>query len=603
MGVRKSFIGAGLALFALWQGGVQAQTGSNLAPSSIDSMIQAAWKKEGVTPTAPADDARFLRRLYLDVLGTIPPAQVVSDFLTDKSLDRRARAIESVLDSPRYADNWTNYWNRVLMAGRVENPRFVDRGAFQNWLYQEFDNNTHWNKFAYDLITASGQNSAGGANAKRMSVAKNTAMTDPDSGNKINGAVNWVLKYQGKPEDLSGNASKIFLGVQIQCAQCHDHKTEKWKQEDFKKFTACFVNTRPKPLVADRTMKDYRVELMDVARPFVRKGKKKPDSTATYANSVPSALDGTDFSGSGNRRQALASWMTAPENPWFAETFVNRMWSHFLGRGFIEPIDDIRPSNPVVMPELLKKLSDDFVAHDYDVKRLIKTICSTQVYQLSSAGKAKTDEDNTLWAKFRLKAMGPEETLDSLITATSLQPVLEKQFGANVEQMKARVNQQFSFLFDVDEEFEQKEFEGTIPQALMLLNGALTNKSTTPIPGTTLAEVMAMPGEDASKIEALYLRTFSRKPTATETKNWTEFVNAPREVFADTSAPLTPMQRRQQAQAMKPGANKGKKMSGGPDVFNALNQRGRSLGATPKLQAYEDMFWALLNSSEFTFNH
>ena len=111
-----------------------------------------------------------------------------------------------------------------------------------------------------------------------------------------------------------------------------------------------------------------------------------------------------------------------------------------------------------------------------------------------------------------------------------------------------------------------------------------------------------MPGEDASKIEALYLRTFSRKATAAETKNWTAFVNAPREVFVETNAPQNPMQRRQQAQALKPGG-KAKKMSGGPDVFNALNQRGRSLGATPKLQAYEDMFWALLNSSEFTFNH
>lgn len=565
-------------------------------------MIQAEWKKASVTPTSQASDAQYLRRVYLDILGTIPPSQVVTDFLADKSPNRRAKVIESLLDSPKYADNWANYWNRVLMFGRVENPRFVDRGAFKSWLTTQMDENTHWNKFVYDLITATGQNSAGGANANQMlTAAKNVPMTDPDSGNKINGAVNWVLKYNGKPEDLSGNASKIFLGVQIQCAQCHDHKTEKWKQEDFKKFTACFVNTRPKPLVADKTMKDYRVELVDVSRPYVRRGNKKPDSTATYANSVPSALDGTNFSDSVNRRQALAAWMTAPENPWFAETIVNRMWAHFLGRGFIEPIDDIRPTNPVIMPELLKRLSDDFVAHDYDMKHLITTICSTQAYQLSSTGAAKTDENNNLWAKYRLKALNPEETLDSVISATGLQPVLEKTFGANVDQLKARINQQFSFLFDVDEEFEQKEFEGTIPQALMLLNGGITNKSSTPIPGTTLAEVMGMPGDDAQKIEALYLRTLSRKPTATEVQKWNAFLTAPREIVTDTST-VTPMNRRELARMTKPA--KGKRgMSGGPDPFARLNTGMRFASSTPKSQAYEDLFWALLNSSEFMFNH
>ena len=585
-------------------GAGQAQSRGSLTSAAIDGMIQAEWKKESVSPAGMAGDAQYLRRLYLDVVGTIPPSQVVSDFIADKNPSKRLKAVEALLDSPKYADNWANYWNRVLMAGNAENNRLVDRFAFKSWLFTEMDENVHWNKFVYDLITASGQNSAGGTMARKiLGSVKDVAMTDPDTGRKINGAVNWSLKYTGKPEDLSGNASKIFLGVQIQCAQCHDHKTEKWKQEDFKKFTACFVNTRPKPIVADKMAKDYRVELMDVNRPFVRRGGKKPSSVATYANSTPSALDGTDFSDSVNRRQALASWMTAPENPWFAEAIVNRMWSHFLGRGFIEPIDDIRPTNPVVMPELLKRLSDDFVAHDYDMKHLITTICSTQVYQLSSAGKAKTDENNTLWAKYRLKALNPEETLDSVISATGLQPVLEKVFGSNVDQMKALANRQFSFLFDVDEEFEQKEFEGTIPQALMLLNGGLTNKATTAIPGTTLSEVMAMQGEDPAKIEALYLKALSRKPTATEVTKWTDYLNAPRQITVDDSAPVAPLTRREQAQMAKPPQGK-KKMSGGPDPFNRLGGgRSKSTGTTAKQQAYEDMFWALLNSSEFMFNH
>ena len=589
------------------RGSDQAQFG----PAAVDAIIQAEWKKAQVVPATPVDDARYLRRIYIDIVGTIPPAQVVSDFLADRSPDKRARAVEALLDSPRYAESWTNYWNHILMTGRVENARLVDRAAFRRWLYDEFDQNAHWNKFVYDLITASGQNSAGGRVARAASNTKSVAMVDPDTGAKINGATNWILRYQGKPEDLSGNASRIFLGVQIQCAQCHDHKTEKWKQDDFRRFTACFVTARPKQLVADKMARDYRVELIDVSRPIVPRGRNPKvlaaaKNAAPYLQALPAALDGSDFSSSANRRQSLAAWMTAPENPWFAEAIVNRMWSHFLGRGFVEPVDDFRPSNPAVMPQLLKGLSDDFVAHDYDVKHLIKTICATQAYQLSSTATGKPDEGNLLWARYRLKAMGPEETLDAVIAATNLQPVLEKQFGANIEQMKANVQRQFSFLFDVDEEFEQKEFEGTIPQALLLLNGALTNRGVGPIPGTALNDVLAMPGGDEARIESLYLRTVSRKPTPAETARWTAFLNAPREaVIEQPSAGPQQLSRREQRQAARPKQGKKPGAGGGADPFNRLGAgpRARSAGSSPREQAYEDLFWALLNSSEFMFNH
>jgi hypothetical protein len=610
--VWKKLIGVCLALTAvIGTGQVRAWAREPFGPAAIDAMLQAEWKKQGVVPATPVDDARFLRRIYIDIVGTIPPAQVVTDFLADRSADKRARAVEALLDSPRYAENWTNYWNHVLMNGRVENARFVDRGAFKRWLYDEFDKNVPWNKLVYDLITASGQNSAGGPGARAMVNVKTVAMVDPDTGAKINGATNWILKYQGKPEDLSGSASRIFLGVQIQCAQCHDHKTEKWKQDDFRRFTACFVNSRPKPLVADRMAKDYRVELIDVNRPFTPRGNNPKmlaaaKNAAQYVQAQPAALDGTDFSETTNRRQALAAWMTAPENPWFAEAIVNRTWSHFLGRGFVEPVDDFRPSNPAAMPELMKRLADNLVAHDYDLKHLIKTICASQVYQLSSTASGKPDQGNTLWARYRLKPMGPEETLDAVIAATNLQPVLEKQFGANVDQMKANVQRQFTFLFDIDEEFEQKEFEGTIPQALMLLNGGLTNRGVSPIPGTALSDVLAMPGGDETKIESLYLRTLSRKPAASELTKWVEFVNAPREAVIEPSAmAFQPPIRRNQPQIPRPGQARKAGNGGGFDAFSRLGAGplARTAGASPRQQAYEDLFWALLNSSEFMFNH
>lgn len=593
----------GMAVFAS-AGAAEAQSGATLKPTEIDHLVRLEWQKEGVLPAAPADDARYLRRVYLDITGTIPPPEVVSEFLADRSPDRRAKAVDRLLDSPGYVSNWTNYWDRTLMFGRVEQARMVDKGAFRLWLSDQFDKNTPWNKFVYDLITATGQNSTGG-DYRKMGLGLVPASTTDADGHQINGATNWVLRYTGKPEDLSGTASKIFLGVQIQCAQCHDHKTEKWKQTDFRSFTACFVNTRPKPVnpdgYRDKMARNYRMELTDINRPFVPRGKKAGDA-AVYAAAKPMALDGADFSDTANRRQALAAWMTAKENPWFAEAFVNRMWAHFLGRGFVEPIDDFRPSNPAVMPDLMARLSDDFVASGYDIKHLIRTLCATQVYQLSSGPAAKTDPDNTLWARFRLKPMGPSQLVDSLVQATNTRPVLEKIGNGNLDQIKLNVERQFSFLFDVDEEFEQKDFEGTIPQALLMLNGGIVNTSVMPIPGSALADTLAMPGSDAQKIEALYLRTLSRKPTATEVTQWTQFISAPRDPATDGAVP--PPGSRPQMR-LNAGGKQGKRMQANAG-FNPLARAANRIDPafkTAKSQAYEDMFWALLNSSEFLFNH
>ena len=299
----------------------RAQGKAPLTPAQIDHLIRVEWNKEGIVPAPAVDDARYLRRVYLDIVGVIPSEQDVRAFLNDTSSDKRARAVAALLDSPKYAENWTTYWDALLMGrGRTDNQQVVDRTAFRQWLKGEFQQNVHWNKFVYDLISATGVNSEGGSYAKAMGIPANppsppNAMARPrskkansapgervfgtaavpstvpsstapnanntGSANKladgkmqdggtmmadgamtpgsapartvslpapVNGATNWTLKYQGKPQDLSGTASRLFLGVQIQCAQCHDHKTEKWKQEDFRRFTACFVNARPRPV-------------------------------------------------------------------------------------------------------------------------------------------------------------------------------------------------------------------------------------------------------------------------------------------------------------------------------------------------------------------
>jgi hypothetical protein len=567
-------------------------------PSVINQAIQSEWKRHSIVPAPPADDARFLRRAFLDITGTIPSAEVTASFLADRSPDKRTRLISELLESPRYAEYWAQYWDNVMIGKMLRNP-LVDRAAFRDWLRNQFAQNSPWNRMAFDIIAAQGINSTGGSYA-RMAGGRTAADKDrernEDAG-KVNGAVNFVLKSIRTPADLSGNVSRIFMGVQIQCAQCHDHKTEKWTQNDFRKFTACFTEARPVPIEA-RQGGIQRVELRDTAN-VRRMPKKLAEAGKEYQNQPPTALDGTDLSSSPVKRRALAEWITAPQNRWFAEALVNRMWAHFTGRGFVEPIDDFRPSNPALMPELLKQMADDFVAHGYDLKHLIRTITATQVYQLSSApAKVPEGAENTYWSRYKLKPMGPEVLLDSLVKATGLEKALEKVAGDRLDQLKFGLVRQFTFLFDVDEEGEAEQFEGTIPQALMLLNGNLVSGGTSGIPGTALDEVKRLNGTDTQKIEALYLRTVNRKPTTLELSKWQNYIASVREVVTnDTAAPAATGRLRAKALKTPRKQAPGDALSG---VVGRMLPKG---GKTPKDQAMEDIFWALLNSSEFLFNH
>jgi hypothetical protein len=334
-----------------------------------------------------------------------------------------------------------------------------------------------------------------------------------------------------------------------------------------------------------------RVALEDVEG---RAKKPKRKEMREFAGAKPTALDGTDLSQGPNPRRALADWMTGPQNPWFAQAIANRMWAHFVGRGFIEPIDDVRPGNPAVMPELLGDIAKDFAAGGHDLKKLIRLITATEVYQRAAApaggNKEATNKEAAakLWARFRVEPMGTDELFESIVAATKMEPVLDKAFGESVDAIKAKVESQVTFLFDVDEEpAGQDEFNGTIPQALFLLNGILVGSGTTTIPGGALKEVLAMPGGDEAKIRSLYLRTLSREPTAEELARWVAFVSAPAE-------------EDEAAAGEKGKAPKVKKKGGDP-----LLKLGRAI--TPaedaRGQAYEDLFWALLNSSEFVLNH
>lgn len=575
-----------------------------MGPGDADALLENDWKASGVTPAGVADDATYYRRLSLDLTGVIPTSTDLVKFVSDPSPDKRAKAVDAMLASPAYADHMTNVWDRILL-GREVKPGLVDRFAFRAWLHEQFANNVPYDKFVRSLVTATGQNSLGGRPFEKSEAERDT------NDARINGAVNWFLHFDNVA-DLAGTTSRTFLGVQIQCAQCHDHKTEKWKQTDFRAFAAFFTRTRPEPVDKSKGMGTRKFDVVDVDKP-VRGGKNAPPEMAFYVASAPKTLDGTDLSSAPNRRVALADWMTSPKNPWFAKEIVNRTWAQLVGRGFFEPADDFRESNPPVAPELLDKMAADFVASGYDLKHLLRVMALTEAYQRADAAGQQGDMDEKLWAHFQLQRLGPDELLDSVARATNLDNILDKAAGENIAKLRFGIRKQFSFLFDVDEMSDHHdEFDGTISQALLLMNGNLINRGASALPQLAIADVLKQPGGDKEHVREITLRTLSREPTDDEMKKWLAFVQKPRDVVItddasqDVGAGAPPAG--QTTPPKKPG--KGPKIGRKPNtgdplqgVEKRLEARADKLHVDAKRQAYEDLMWAQLNSSEFNFQH
>jgi hypothetical protein len=451
----------------------------------------------------------------------------------------------------------------VLMESARE--KRVDRAAFRAWLHARLEANAGWDAIVRELLTAEGVSSTGSERRRRPT---DLDATEPEG---VNGAVNWFLTGAEQPQNLAGNASRVFLGVQIQCAECHDHKTEKWTQDDFRHFTAAFMRVKGTRVGRDGKMSIPAIEVEDAQRttPLMRRRQMKTG----YSDAEPRALDGTSLEGA-SPRAALAKWMTAKDNPYFARALVNRMWGYFLGRGFVEPVDDFRHDSEVAAPELLDALARDFAAHGHDLRWLMRTICTSAAYQ-RAPGK-----DGALWSSFALRPLNDVALLDSLVAATAIEPVLEEMAGERLPMLKERMRRQFRFTFDVDEEASADTFTGTVPQALMLLNGPMLAAGSSALEGSTLGKAVRLEGGDDATIEELYLATLSRRPNAEEVAYWKRFVK-------DASRERMPRARAARA--------------AGPVGRVYRQQRLDDLDAGDL--AYEDMLWALLNSSEFFFIH
>ena len=507
----------------------------------LDRHINAALKSEGIQPSKLSEDAEFLRRVHLDLTGKIPTPEEVLDFLKDGSPHKRQRKIRELLASDAYFDYWTGLWVNWLI-GRSDDNDF--HFGLTYWVRDALKKNMPYHQFAQELITADGEL-------------------------RHNGAGNYIQRYDHSPTVLASHASSLFLGLPMQCAECHDHKTEMWTQEDFYGIAAFFTGIESERKEDIQTVNMMGNEL-SMENFLITNTAENAIWVERLEKQVrPHFLDGTAYKGPlRKKREALAQWMTDRSNPYFSQALVNRIWKHFMGRAFVEPVDGFGEENPPTNPELLKWLANDFVIHGYDLQHLMRTLLNSETYQRTSETNKSNKDDEYYYSHAYLKPLSAEQFFYSLLQATDferLQQVrmkgLKRQGGEDrknmlreLEEMKREHLKKFLFLLDNGEMEEIEAFNGTIPQALMMINGDMVNESVSHQKrGGFVNYVLGKWREPMERMEHIYLNVLSRLPTSKEKTYFRRYLE-------------------------------------------------RSLYRNKDL-AYEDLYWVLLNSAEFSLNH
>ncbi len=507
--------------------------------AQIDTLVADHWAADKVTPTAISDDAEFCRRVYLDLCGRIPPASEVRDFLTETDPDKRAKLVDRLLESPTYIVNYTNVWRAIMLpeASADETIRFFLPG-FEAWLRSRLAENRNFAQIAEELLTLP-------LDGQAMNNFQQPEQPSP---------LAFYRAKQGKPEEIAGASARMFLGVRIECAQCHNHPFDKWKREEFWSYAAFFKDTaamQPPTGVVEAVVNAVG------GNKAVQRTIQIPDTDIV----VPTRFLGgaePDWSTITDSRANLAQWVISKDNPYFAKAAVNRVWAHHFGIGIVDPVDDFGMNNPPSHPEILELLAKEFVAHDYDFKFLIRTITATKVYQLTSLRSHESQDNPRQFARMPVRGLTAEQIFDSLAQATGYLQPFDPEQPLNFNQDQGR--QEFLETFETDTGIER---QSTILQALALMNGSFASDATSVQEllrsrndknGTLVAIAEAPFFNDEQRIEALFLTTLSRFPTEAEKTRFLTYLKD----HAATDVPARPL---------------------------------------------ADLFWTLLNTTEFLSNH
>jgi hypothetical protein len=463
------------------------------ANNFIDQKLLAKWRDLGLTPSPLCDDDEFLRRLYLDAIGTLPTPEEVRAFLADKDPKKRAKAIDKVLDRGEFTDWWALKWGDLL---RINRTALQEKGmwSFHNWVRAQVRDNVPMDAFVRDIVTAEGSTF-------------------------IDGPANF-FQIGRTADDWSETTSQLFLGVRIGCAKCHHHPFEKWSQDDYYGLSAFFSR------IGTKRSQEFGIFGAETVIYIKATGEATHPRKRVVMKPMP--LDGDakqSWDDEFDRRKKLADWLTAPTNKMFAKNLANRFWGYTMGRGLVEPLDDMRATNPASNPELLDALADDLVKAKFDLKHLLRTIFNSRAYQLSSAitDGNKVDAANAHFTRRTVRRMSAEQLADAVDFATGTR---EKYQGLPLGMRAIQLpdSEVKSYLMDTFGRPARQvlcECERTttpnIAQAMHLLNGDTLNKKIVDPKGRVeklLADKVPLP----KAIEELYLATWSRPPTADEAK-------------------------------------------------------------------------------------
>jgi hypothetical protein len=488
----------------------------------VDTHAAAKWRELGLVPSPLCSDTEFLRRSMLDAIGTTPTPDEVEDFLADPDPDKRARLIDRLLDRPEYVDFWTLKWGDLL---RVDSDKLGAQGmlAFNLWLREAFRSNRPLNQMVDQLVTAQGSIFS-------------------------NGPANY-FRVSRNPDELAETTAQVFMGVRLQCARCHHHPFEAYGQDDYYGLAAYFARIQSKGsdefglFGGDQVV--FVADSGEVYQP--RTGKKM----------MPRPLGAAPADDPVDRRRALSRWLTTTNPRWLARNVVNRYWGYLMGKGLVNPIDDLRETNPPSHPELLDALARAFIDSGFDLKALLRLILTSRVYQLSATTTLENGQDTAFFTHYTIKRLTAEQLLDAINAATgTTEKFLRRPVGTRAIALPDTSYASY-FLDTFGRPLRasacecERSSDPNLNQALHLMNGDLVNRKLLQ-PRSRLAQLLKDPRlTDATLVRRLYLLAFNREPSQVE---------------AD------------QARAL------------------IAESPGRAAGA-------QDLFWALLNSKEFLFNH
>lgn len=499
----------------------------------VDDLVFAKLKTIGMPPSDIADDGTIIRRVTLDITGRLPTAPEMKDFMASKDTNKREALIDRLLDSPEYADYFANKWSALLRNQRTQ-PTYA-RGSylFYSWIRDSIAENKPFDQFVREVVAAAG---------------------DLDH----NPPVAWYRQVKDMKQQME-DVAQLFLGTRMQCAQCHHHPFEKWSQQDYYGFAAFFSNVSRKPssFVGEEMI-------------YHKRGIAQTTNIRSKAAVMPTSLGGETLKLKPEQdpRFALADWMSAKDNPFFAHTLVNRYWKHFFNRGLVEPEDDMRETNPPVNPELLSALASNFVKSGYDMKKLIRTIVTSTTYQLSAVPNAHNAKDRQNFSRYYPKRLNAEVLYDAVNTLLDVETTFAGQApGTRAVALPDNSYNQTTYFLSVFGRPDsssacecERSQEASLAQSLHLLNAS--DIQTQLSRGNGRADTLTRDTRpDDDKITDLYHIALSREPNADEVK------------FARAHLD------KKTAGKASDEASKGKK------------------------EAYEDILWALLNTKEFLFNH